>query len=248
MKKFFLAALFSTALSQVAFAGVYSNDPYYDDYPPEPKTVEISEYQLTHNSFFMQLDLGLAAQSVSGYIHKGGKTVGTGFDGEGLGATFNLGLNVKRWYAAYIGFGFVEGTGHASFDGTREKVKNFDFYSLNFHIGTVLFPFRNVPGMEGFFAGLELGVGGVETSNDDDYAYDDLVNESTFTFKIEAGHVWDLTPRWGIGVKGFISFNGFIEDSYYDDDYYYYYGGYEDYYMRDLSGVSIGIMATLIRR
>ncbi len=248
MNKIALASLFTiAAFSQVAFAGSYDNNLYEDDYPPEPKPVEISEYQLTHSSFFMEADLGLGAQSIDGYIHKDGKIVGTAFDGDGLAGAFNFGINIKRWIAPYLGFSFVFGSGHVSFDSADDKLKNFSFYTLGANIGTLIFPFRNVDGMSGLFLGFELGVGGVEVSSDKLDRFDYLVNNSRFLVTIELGHVWDLTPRWSAGIKGFVSFNSFNDDyDYYDSDYYPSYA--YDYEMYDLSGVSIGLMATLIRR
>lgn len=248
MKNIFLASMVAAAvLSQTAFASVYDANSDYDDYPPEPKTVEISEYQLTHNSFFMEASLGLGAQSVDGYIHREGKIVGTAFDGDGLAGALNVGLNIKRWAAPYLGFNFITGSGHVSFDGPYDKLKNFSFYTVGVSIGTLLFPFRNVEGMNGLFLGFELGVGGIEVNSEKYDRYDYLVNDSKFFVTIELGHVWDLTPRWSAGIKGVVSFNSISDDyDYYDSDYY---PSYEyDYEMYDKSSVSIGLMATLIRR
>lgn len=245
MKKIFLASLFTcAALAQTAFATVYNGDYDEDDYPPEPKTVEISDYQLTHNSFFMEGNLGLGAVSTSGYTHLSGQHEGTAFDGQGLYAGFNFGLNIKRWATPYLGFNFTNGSGHVSFDRISDKIDNVDFFNFSVCLGTLVFPFRNVSGMEGIFAGFEIGWGGLEAEVENS-KYDKFVNDANFNFKLELGNVWDLTPRWSIGVKGFLSFYNFFDDYDYDS---YYYSNYDDYEIFDLSGVSVGLVATIIRR
>ena len=246
MKNFFLlSALVLTVLAQPAFAGVYNIDQDYDDYPPEHQRVEISERLLTRNSFFFEMNVGLGSQAVDGYVYKNHSVVGAAFDGSGLFWGFNVGLNFKRWFATTLGFNMTNGTGHASFDGPIEKIEDFDFYNFSINLGIKVFPFRNVDGLENLFAGLAFGTGVVNTDHEN-WSYDYMVSEGCVNLTIELGYLWNLTPRWGVGIKGFLGFDNFIEYySYYDDDYY---SDYDEYEMRDMSGVKLGLAATLIRR
>lgn len=249
MNKTFLATLLGLmCLTQVSFAGIFDKyqyadngyiDPYYEE--EEDKGPVISEEQLTHNSLFWELASGMAAHEVSGYIEPRGESITGGYvDGEGFYGAANLGINFRRWFSIYVGMEFTNGTGYFAYDGNRDKIKGLDYFDFNLHIGTDIFPFRDSDELRGLFFGFEIGIGFVEAYTDalNEYHYtSDVVSDDPVTYKIQVGHLWDLTPHYSLGVKTFVVF-----DSYDERDYYY------DDELTNLSGVAVGIAATLIRR
>lgn len=83
--------------------------------------------------------------------------------------------------------------------------------------------------------GFELGIGNLSVDGDE-YSYY-VVNDDPVIYKIELGHVWDISTRFSLGLKGYISFESYDEtSSYYEDE------------MTDLDGVSLGLLFTVTRR
>ncbi|MCQ2109357.1 MAG: hypothetical protein MJZ05_11425 [Fibrobacter sp.] len=243
MKKTFLATVLAlTGFSQVALAGVfdkfyYENDGYYEEEEDSPKSVSpVSEELLAENTCFWEIATGVVAQEVDGYMKVDDLVQGTSFAGEGFFLSGNLGFNFKRWWALYAGLDFSGGTGHLAYDGYREKLQNFEFDAFNLHWGMRIFPFRDDPELRGLFFGFEMGIGNLSVDGEDYFSYY-VVNDDPVNYKIEFGHVWDISSRFSLGLKGYISFESYDEDGYYYNDE-----------MTDLDGVSLGFLLTLTRR
>jgi len=115
----------------------------------------------------------------------------------------NVGFNIKNRVDIYIGADYANGAGHSYFnDGIGEDAT--DYYSYNFHIGALVFPFSSNSTMKGTFMGLELGTGIYDVTSDREVYLD----EGWWgNLGVKVGHVWPVAKRLELGVEAYVDFH-----------------------------------------
>lgn len=115
----------------------------------------------------------------------------------------NLGLDINNRIDIYLGADYAKGAGHSYFDDERGEEAS-DYYSYNFHVGALLFPFNPSSSMKGAFVGLELGTGlyQVETNRKI------YLNEAWWgNLGVKLGHVWPASERVNLGIEAYVDFH-----------------------------------------
>lgn len=250
MKKIVVSLLFALLAVPQVFANAYSSDEYDDEEeesvyetPRENAYSAVETPTEFRNSFFWRIIDGLNLEY--GNVFKDGDKgkEWADFNAYGEALSVQVGANFKRLFAVFFATDFI--VGNANYCPNDEECLEGDFYKFDIGVGSLVYPFREVPVLNGVNFGVSVGFE-CEFLSVQSREYEDETDMAVYhpgaAFKFELGYSWDVFKRVSLGLEFNFTYNllATLADQY--DDCFG-----EDTYA-SVDAYSIGILLNVMRR